>query len=338
MSQRSEAVHALCSRLAQEALVAGDKSWRPTVSLMRMHGIKGNPVNLQDDIHVWVQAAFQARLDADENAAPGVPSEFTQAFLGFLEVARAEARRELDGERQNMTEKIAAAELAAEEAKGETREAIKLKDATAHKLEATEHTVQELRQQISDLKASVIAKEERIEGMLTESAAMGKDYELRIQALDTQIREAKDARAFAMTQLDSERQERRTETAQLREQLSRAQENARNEREMADGFRTKAGNAETLLASTRSRADQAEQNLEDLRQQTARKDARIAELEAALASNAEHFREKLTAATGETGTLQGQVAELRQALKEAQDANAGLVGRVAVLEASMEPK
>lgn len=180
------------------------------------------------------------------------------------------------------------------------------------------------KRKVSELEAIVLAKDKRISDLETSFLETTKSKDLEITKLQSDLLAANrlvDAKDIAV--------------AQLREQVAGLQEQVRSERELTEGFRIKAGNADNLLASTKARLDLAEQDNKRLKELVADKDRQIAEVKAALVSNTEHFREKLSAADLTNAILRGQIEELRRQVCDLEAARSTQAVRIAELEAKI---
>lgn len=265
-SARTDAVFALCSKLAAEAIAAGARSWRPTVSLLKTHGIRGNQTDIQDDIHAWVQESFKARLDQDAGTAPGVPVEFVNAFLGFVEVARNIAHQELDADRQIMASEIAAAKESVEVANKQRDDALRLADDTGQKLDVAEAVAVELRQQVSDLKATVIAREGQLSTLNEVMANTRAEQAARIAEFEAATNLAQERYEAMERKLLLEIDSVRVREHAFQDQLKEMKGKLEGAYLLEKGMERRASSAENLLAELRGRFEGLETRYAELQQ------------------------------------------------------------------------
>lgn len=206
---RREQVFRLCNDIVASAMVTGQRNVRPTVTLLRQHGLVGfNQNQVQDDIHAWFADVFRDHLEADQ--IPGLPAGIVSAMKSIWSTALAEATKSFDAARDA---------LIAREAEAETRvqEALEQGAAATRQLESANASLLELRNQVAQLRGEVAAREQRIQAQQEAAVLAAQEHSAAIadirqevtqqlHALTLQVQEAKDAREFAMQQLDAERQ------------------------------------------------------------------------------------------------------------------------------------
>jgi len=254
---RTALVFAACNRIAADAVANGQKSVKPTVRLVRQYGVEGgNQTDIQNDIHDWFLTVFREHVEAD--TVPGVPDAVVPAFGSFWREALAAADTTLDGERQVLAAKeaealatVAAAHTERDAALLERDAALRIKDVTAQQLEVSETSVAELRHQVSEFKASVIAKDERLQSVIETGAARDLEHERLVAGLRqdhaARVSEIENAMRLAQERFDGvekhmllEIDRARTEVREMKEKL--AQGNA-----MGEAMRNRAIKAETAL-------------------------------------------------------------------------------------------
>lgn len=302
---RTTLVHAACDDIAREAISAGRQSLRPTVALIRDRGIRGSQTDIQNDIHSWFLSAFEHHLAAGRIS--GIPDNLVSAFEAFWSAARQLAADDLATEREAMeAEKIASIDAAADAHErrlaAEARERASAEEA-ARNISALDNAVTAAERKVSEHEHTLAAQAQRIEAMTAEAAARERDVALRIQALDAQVREATDARAYVMQQLDAERQERKR-------------------------YEAEAGRARDALAGEQARSGEFQRRAVTV-------EAEAVRLREAVAANAKAVAER-DAALATAAELKGTAAGLQAVIDTLTVANAAGGARIAILEAERD--
>lgn len=265
MTTRTDLVFAACNRIAADAVASGQKSVKPTVRLVREYGVEGgNQTDIQNDIHLWFLTVFREHVEAD--TVPGVPDSVVQAFGSFWREALAAADTTLAGERQVLAAReaealatVTAANAERDAALLERDAALRIKDVTAQQLEVSETSVAELRHQVSELKASVIAKDERLQSVIETGAArdleherlvasLRQDHAARVSEIENQMRLAQERFDGAEKHMLLEIDRARTDARELKEKLD--QGNA-----LGEAMRNRAIKAETELNNARGQLE-----------------------------------------------------------------------------------
>lgn len=332
MSTRTTEVFAACDRIAADAVASGQKSVKPTVRLVRQYGFEGgNQTDVQDDIHYWFLSVFREHIEAD--TIPGIPDTVVQAFNAFWQEALLAANGTLDGERKILATKEAEALASAQAAQAdrdssllERDAALAIKDATAQKLEVSETSVAELRHQVSEFKASVDARDQRIEGLMQahgarelererEFAGLRQDHSSRIHEMEAIAILARDRYEALEKRSTLEIDRARTEARELKEKLD--QGNA-----LGEAMRNRAIKAETALNNARGQLDALQPRLAALDAQHSQSIATVALLtrdleheqarsQESINDNAKLSRE-LAAMTGAAEQQSAKIADLER--------------------------
>lgn len=319
---RQELVHQECDKLVAEAVADGNAYVRPTVSVLLERGVRGGRNDIQQDIHAWHLIAFRHHLEAGR--IDGVPPELVSQFQGFWQTAKDAAHRALESERLAVKTASDQVQGAMELLASEKDHAWAAHALLERKLSDAENTVAELERQIVELKSTVIAKDERIQGLNDHLASTIQAHGVEIARIQAEsaskIAELEDARKYAIAQIDVARQNER-----------KAEEGARALQAKLDdvhviesGLRQRAAILETDLASLKAVHAQTQAGIQDLQ---ASRDEAISKIAV--------FGHELQSASKQNQTLSDEIVSLKAAAQEREKTIASLQGRVSDLETKL---
>ncbi|TRZ70013.1 MAG: DNA-binding protein [Rhodocyclaceae bacterium] len=264
VATRQERVFDTCDQIVRESIAAGQGSQRPTVGNVRERGIKGSQNDIQQDIHAWHMLAYQHHLEAGQ--IEGIPQSVVTTFQSFWQAAQAEARAVLEAERAAIQASNAELQATIEILTTEKAEAWAAHADLERQLSDEKDVVKGLEQQASDLKASVIAKDERLQGLNDQLAATIQSHGVEIARIQgessVKIQELEDARKYAITQIDVARESER----QLKTANQELQAKLDGAHTIETALRQRAVGAESDLASEKAVKDVLKSRIQDLEQ------------------------------------------------------------------------
>jgi len=323
MTTRQERVRQACDQLVEEAIATGNASLRPTVSILRERfGIRGSQNDLQQDVHAWHMQAYRHHLEAGR--IDGIPPQLVTSFQSFWQIAQNEANASLSSERQVIRTSNEQMQGTLEILIAEKAEAWAAHGDLERQISDMEDVAKDRESRLTDAKASVIAKDERIQNLNDHIASLIQSHGVEIARIQgeasSKIQELEDARKYAITQIDIAREAER----QLRAANKELQTKLDGAHSIETALRQRAIGAESDLASVKAVQEVLKSRLEELE---AIRDTAVGQL-AVLNANLETERAGRQALVAENEALKVDGAKKQETIQTLQSRVSDLEGKL----------